>query len=102
MDFKAGSSGTITVISATPEEASGWRKTGDFVADAFTKVGARSVTVHNVKEMAIKVVAMADGGKIDRLNITGHGNDEGCLIGKDFVTDKSFGNFAQDLIPIVG
>src|SRR5262249_6695710 len=101
MDFKAGTNGAITVISASPDNASTAQKAADTVAAGFFHIGPTTVTVHSVREMAIKVVAKADGGKIDRLNIVGHGNEKGCLIGNDWITEKTLGNFANDLFQVV-
>src|SRR5215813_8754982 len=60
MDFKAGTNGAITVISASPDNASTAQKAADTVAAGFFHIGPTTVTVHSVREMAIKVVAKTD------------------------------------------
>lgn len=48
-------------------------------------------TVTGVTDLVTTVTELAGNGKISRLDIEGHGNDQGMMMGSDFVTS---GNFA--------
>ena len=56
-----------------------------------------TIFMQDVKSFVVAVIARADGGKIRRLNIGDHGNDEGCFFGKDWITTANFEKYAPYL-----
>jgi hypothetical protein len=56
-----------------------------------------TIFMQNVKHMIVAVTAQADGGKIHRLNVHDHGNNEGCMFGKDWIDVNNFETYAPYL-----
>jgi len=59
-----------------------------------------TVFMQDVKTFAVTVIAAADGGKINRLNIHDHGNKDGCYFGKDWITTGNFEKFVPYLAKV--
>jgi len=98
MDFSAGD-GTITAVGVGPKPGYGPLDTARDAAAAFLQFGA--VSVVDVKSMVTRVVAQAAGGTVHRLNINDHGDATGFYIGKDWITEKTFGNYAPLFVPLL-
>jgi hypothetical protein len=58
---------------------------------------SNTIYMDDVKTMVVRVIAQADGDKINYLQIADHGNDSGCLFGRDWITTNNFDNFGSYL-----
>jgi hypothetical protein len=68
------------------------------LAREIQKTGNRDTNyMRDVKSFVTAVVARAGSGKIRRLQIADHGNEDGCFFGKDWITTANFEKFAPYL-----
>src|SRR5262245_15553432 len=61
-------------------------------------ITSNTVTLKNVKDMVVRVLAKADGKKITRLVVSDHGSPEGPNFGSDKITLGNFEKYAVDLM----
>jgi Domain of unknown function (DUF4347) len=78
----------MNIAAINDSHAVGW---------AESLITSSKVSLTNVREMVVRVLAKANGKKITRLTVSDHGSQDGPFFGKDQITLNNFENFVPHL-----